>query len=325
MKQIWLIIFLFWGSSTLFAQQEPAKLSLNQLIDSALQNNYLLQANKKNTLIKQAEIEILKTNYQPKISASASFSFWKFLLPNKERLLGNTLTDFYTDVTFYQTVYNWGENKARKSVVEDEIKVNDEILRQIRHTIIWGVSDAFFEALKAKSEIAAIENALQQLQSQLQYAENLYKISKVSGVDLLKIKVQISVEEKNLQKAKNKFQSQLILIKRLCYLDEDESIVIEDIAGMLYTQTQNRAFSAGELYGAVQSNHPELAAIAQNINIEAKQKDILDLQSRPKSFRMELPVGRMVTFLLATTSTIISVWVYGILCLIGAVAALKRK
>lgn len=284
MKQIWLIIFLLCGSTLLVAQQDQANLSLNQLLDSALQNNYLLKANNKNTLIKQAEIEVLKTNYQPRISASASFSFWRFLLPNKERLLGNTLTDVYTDISFYQTVYDWGENKVRKSVVEDEIKVNDEVRRQIRHTIIWGVSDAFFQALKAKSEIAAYENALQQLQSQLQYAENLYKIGKVPGVDLLKIEVQISVEEKNLQKAKNNFKSQLIKIKRLCYLDEDENLSIDDISEELYRQTKDMAFAAGALYGEVQNNHPELAVIAQNIHIEAKQKELFDLQSRPEIF-----------------------------------------
>lgn len=46
MKQIWLSIFLLYGSLSLFAQQKPAKLSLNQHLDSALQNNYLLQASR---------------------------------------------------------------------------------------------------------------------------------------------------------------------------------------------------------------------------------------------------------------------------------------
>ncbi|MEX2427282.1 MAG: TolC family protein, partial [Bacteroidales bacterium] len=68
---------------TLSAQVTDSRFNLDQLLESALKNNYLLQANEQNTLISQAEIEILKTNYQPVISTSASFSYWKFLLPNK--------------------------------------------------------------------------------------------------------------------------------------------------------------------------------------------------------------------------------------------------
>jgi hypothetical protein len=78
---------------------------------------------------------------------------WKFLLPNKQRLLGNSLTDVYTDISVYQTIYEWGENKIRKSAVEDEILLSEEIKRQLRSTIIWGVADTYNEMLKADSEV----------------------------------------------------------------------------------------------------------------------------------------------------------------------------
>lgn len=271
-------------SVNLSAQEVQTQLTLSQLLDSALQNNYLLKANQKNTLIKQAEIEIIKTNYQPKISTSASFSYWKFLLPNKQRTLGDALTDVYTDVSVYQTIYDWGENKAKKSVVEDEIKVNDEIQRQIRNTIIWGVSNAYFEAIKAETEISVHKNTLEQLNSHLRYAENLYEIGKVSGVDVLKINVQISVAEKNLQKAKNAKLSQLINIKRLSNLNEKDSLEIENSAQKLYEEQSIMTFSPHSLYNAVTQNHPALLADDSKINIEAKQKDIYKLQSRPEIF-----------------------------------------
>lgn len=283
-KAIIFIIFLFSNMLGLPAQDSLKMLSLTNLLDSALQNNYLLQANEKNTLIKQAEIEILKTNYQPKINASASFSYWKFLLPNKQKLLGDVLTDMYTDISVYQTIYDWGENKVKKSVVEDEIRMNDEVRRQIRNTIIWGVSDAYFEAFKAESEISAHQNSHEQLQSHLQYAENLYKIGKVSGVDVLKIQVQISVEEKAMQKAQNALISQQIRIKRLCYLNENESFVLENSSQQLYIETQNRLFFNDSLYSMVIQNHPVLLASEQKKNIEVKQKEIFRLQNRPELY-----------------------------------------
>lgn len=265
-------------------ESQSNEYQLTQLLDSALQNNYLLQANEKNTQIKLAEIEILKTNYQPRISTSLGFSYWKFLLPNKQKLLGETLTDMYTDITIYQTIYDWGENKERKAMVKDEIELNDEILRQIKNTVIWGVSSVYFEALKSKAEITAHQNTLQQLESHLQYANNLYEIGKVSRVDILKINVQISVEEKNLQKAKNDFQSKLIEIKRLCYLAEDENIAIQDISKELYNDTENRSFSADSLYNEILNEHPELSVKDKQIIIESKQKELFKLQNLPEIY-----------------------------------------
>jgi len=162
--------------------------------------------------------------------------------------------------------------------------MNDEVRRQISNIIIWGVADAYFEALKAQSEIAAHQNSLQQLKSALQYTENLYKIGKVSSLDVLKIKVQISVEEKNLQKAQSSSNNELIRIKRLCYLNEKENFEVEDASGKLYKETQNLTFVIDSLYGATLQNHPALLKSQQEINLEGKQKEIYRLQNRPELF-----------------------------------------
>ena len=281
--------FLFLALAIIFcgamnAQVTDSRFNLDQLLESALQNNYLLQAHEQNTLISQAEIEILKTNYQPVISTSASLSYWKFLLPNKERLLGGSLTDMYTDITLYQTIYDWGENKVKKSVVEDEIQLNDVVRRQIRNTIIWGVSDAFFESFKARSEISVLQNSIDQLLSHLQYAENLFNIGKVSGVDVLKIKVQISTVEKALQKAENAHLKQLIKIKRLCYLGEDVDLSLVNTTDTLYGETQNRLLAHDSLYSSALQNHPVLLSSEQKIAIETKQKELYQLQNRPELY-----------------------------------------
>jgi outer membrane protein len=271
-------------SVNLLAQEVQTQLTLPQLLDSALQNNYLLKANEKNTFIKQAEIEILKTNYQPTISTSASISTWKFLLPNKQRVLGNALTDVYTDISVRQTIYDGGENNTKKSMVEEEILLNDVVYKQIQNTIIWGVSDVFFEMLKAEREVEAQINSLEQLKSQLQYAENLHKRGKVSKVDILKIKVQMSVVEKNLQKARNSGKAQNIKLKRLCYLENKEEIGIEKVADSLYQTWQNHLFTPDLLYAEAQHNHPALEATGHMMKMEKMQKEIYRSQSMPKVF-----------------------------------------
>lgn len=277
-------LFLVLPEGTAYAQQLVLKFNLSQLLDSALQNNRFLQAHEKNTYIKQAEIEILRKNYQPTISTSANISTWKFLLPNKQRVLGDALTDVYTDISIRQTIYDGGENKAKKLMVEEEVYLNEEIHKEIKNTIIWGVSDTYFEILKAEWEVEAHNNSLEQLKSQLQYAENLYRRGKVSKVDILKINVQISVVEKNLQKARNLVMVHYIKLKRQCYLDDNKEIVIEKFSDNLYESWQNYIFSPDSLYTEVLLNHPSLLATRHKMEIEAKQKEIYRSQGLPDIF-----------------------------------------
>jgi outer membrane protein TolC len=258
--------------------------SLNQLLDSALQNNYLLQSNKLNTNIKQTEIDKLKINYLPIVGASASFSYWNFLLPNKERLLGDNKTDFYNDITVYQTIYDFGQTKAEQAKIEQEILLNDEIQRQIRLTVIYGVANAYFSALSSEMEILAHQNSLEQLKNHLQYSQNLFDIGKVSSIDILKINVQISVEEKNLQKAQNDFLAQKIKLQNLCYLTNVDSLKIKNSAQTLFNQFENQLFISDTIYNNVIENHPLILVNNIKIDIEEKQQEIYKRQNRPELF-----------------------------------------
>jgi len=198
--------------------------------------------------------------------------------------LGDALTDMYTDVTFYQPLYDFGQTKVKKSMVEDEILLNDEIIRQMKQTIIWGVSNAYFEVLRAESEIQVHVSSLQQLQEQLKYSGQLYNIGKVSSVDILKIKVQISVEENKLQQSKNSLLSNKIILYQLCNLENTGNITIENISEKWYNQFKNSQFEKSIAINNLSSNHPLLKPFDIKSGIEAKQKDLLMLQNRPELF-----------------------------------------
>ena len=263
--KIYILLFVFALSVNFsFAQNY----SLNQLLDSALQNNYFLQSNRLNTNIKQTEIDKLKINYLPVVGASASFSYWNFLLPNKQKLLGDAKTDFYTDITVYQRIYDFGQSKAEKSKIEQEILLNNEIQRQIRLTIIYGVANAYFLALSSEMEIQAHQNSLEQLKNHLKYSQNLFDIGKVSSIDILKINVQISVEEKNLQKAHTDFLAQKIKIQNLCYLQNTDSLHIENTAETLYNLFNKQIIISDTLYSNVTENHPLILVNDIKIDLE---------------------------------------------------------
>lgn len=282
-----LILFFFINCfllPDLHAQDYRSTYNLTRLLDSALVNNYTLNSTEKNRVIKKIEIEMLQKNYLPRVSTSASFSYWKFLLPNKEKLLGNTLTDMYTDLSFYQPIYDFGQTRAKKSIVEDEIKLNDEIVRQIRHTITWGVTSSYFDVLNARAEITARESAVTQLNEHLKYTEKLYKIGKVSSVDVLKIKVQITLEEKKLQTAQNELINQKINLIQLCNLKNTNDINIENLTQDLYNRYQKQDVNNEAIYVDQLNNHPALVSYDVKTKMESRKKNLYKLQNRPELF-----------------------------------------
>lgn len=275
---------LFVGLFFISQQSIAQVYSLNKLLDSALQKNHLLLSTEKNKLIKQSEIEILQTNYLPKVSTSASFSYWKFLTPNKQKFLGDALTDMYIDVSFYQPIYDFQQTKVKKGIAEEEILLNDEIIRQMRQTIIWGVANAYFEVLSAEKEIIVHQNSLQQLQEHLKYTGHLYQIGKVSSLDMLKIKVQISVEENKLQQSNNSLISKKINLIQLCNLESTTDLTLENNAEKWFNEHQNNSFQQLSLVDSVYLNHPSLKPFDIKSSLESKQKDLSRLQNSPELF-----------------------------------------
>lgn len=275
-------ILLLLTMQQLFAQH--SEYNLNQLIDSALEHNYLLKANDKNVFIKQTEIEQLRTNYQPRLAASASFSYWKFLLPNKQRLLGNALTDMYTDITAYQTIYDWGDTKKKKEFAQAEIKLNDDVRRQIRNTIVYGVSTTYLDVMMAAYQIEVLQNSIRQIESQKQHTRNLYQIGKVSNIDVLKTEVQLSVEQKKLQTAHNDYAYQLTKLKNLCYLTVEELPMIENNSNKLFEKYSTESYDLKALSGLVLENHAAITGMNKKIELEQKQRDLYANENRPELY-----------------------------------------
>jgi outer membrane protein len=280
-RTFWLIGIILVVANSINAQ---TKQNLTQLIDSALQNNYLLKASQQQTKLKATDIEILTTNFLPKIGTSASFSFWNWLMPNKQKLLGNSLTDFYTDITAYQTIYDWGKNKTQKSVVNNEIAIDNEIIRQIKNTIVYGVTNSYFEILKAQTEVRAYQNNIEQLKAQLKFAENLMKIGKVSNIDLLKINLQLSVSEKNKEKAINSVKAQVIKLINLCNLKNTDELSIVNTTDSIFSAQNSTLFVTENLYQTALKNNPTMLISEQKNAMELKQKEISNLQNRPDLF-----------------------------------------
>lgn len=281
-----IIIVCALGVIPLFAAaQQPANTAytLTALTDSALTNNFNLKAQQLNDSLSYAEIAALAKNYLPKVTATGSYSYYDWLTPNKEKLLGGDVnTDMLIQIAAYQTIYDWNRNKLNKQLQLSDVSINREFIRQLKTTIIFSVTQTYLEALKAQKKVEVIQNTIEQLNNQLQIADNLYKIGKVSNIDLLKIKVNISVNTKELATAKSEYLQLLSDLKNIALLKNEGEIIIEDKSESLY-----QFYLEHPQHGLTEhtfASHPSLKAFDENIAREKLNEELIVRQNRPELF-----------------------------------------
>ena len=280
-----LIIYLVLPGYMIAQNLERQIYTLNQLLDSAVANNFNIKSTLLNNDISYAKIDALAKNYQPEISASSNFSYYDWLMPSKAKILGGDVnTDMLVQITASQLIYDWGLNKQKKQLEQSDISINEQFTRQLKQNIIWIVSQSYFDALKIKKTIAVLENSKKQLTEQLSITENLYSIGKVSNVDVSKIKLNIAINDKELQTTQNQYKEELSILKNLALLKKSKIDIIDrtyewfaQINGLENYYTFDSIFS-----------NPTLKMIDEKIAKERKQKLLVKKQNRPQLFSYAL-------------------------------------
>ena len=188
---VWLLVFC----TTALAQEQVATASLDHLIEVALENNYLLRAAENRIAANEADIKFIRKNFLPEADISVNASYWKWLMPNKQKLLGSQLSDVYAELALKQMLFDGGKNRSQTEIARFAVLGSQEARRSLRQAIIYNVAYSWLELHKADQTIRIHQNALEQLNNHLANSQALYRIGKVSTVDILKVKVQIAAEK----------------------------------------------------------------------------------------------------------------------------------
>ncbi len=175
--------------STGLSYAQSKQYDLNDLVNIAFQNNPQLKANDKNIEASLKQIDYLNKNYLPQIFFDLNISRWKYLLPNKQRLLGNSLNDIYADFRISQLIYDWGKNSLQKDYADNSTDLDRNFGRKLKQAISFSITRNYLELLKAKRTVQIQEEAIAQLREHLKNAEALYSIGKVSNLDVIKAQV----------------------------------------------------------------------------------------------------------------------------------------
>jgi len=269
-KIIYSLITVLILSGSNFAQN--IEYSLSQLVNISFQNNPQLKANDKNIQAGLKQIDILDKDYQPQIFFDLNFSRWDWVMPNKQKYLGNSLNDFYSDFRISQLIYDWDRNSLQKEYVDKSANLDRNFGKKLRLAISYSIARNYLELLKAKRTVQIQEEAIAQLKEHLKNAEALYSIGRVSNLDVIKANVQIEVAHDELAKVENQLDLQKNILNVLCGNSLSGSFDLVDNVDEWWKEYSTKIYDFSELKSLLSSRHPDLENI--NMQKELRTKEI---------------------------------------------------
>lgn len=267
-----------------YAQTNEKQYGLSELVNIAFQNNPQLKANEKNIQAGLKQIDYLDKDYLPQIFFDLSISRWDWVMPNKQKYLGNSLNDFYADFRVNQLIYDWGKNTIQKDYADKSVDIDRNFTRKLRQTFSYSIAKSYLELLKAIRTVQIQEEAIIQLREHLKNAEALYGIGKVSNLDVIKAQVQIEVALDELAKAKNQLEVQKNNINVLCGNTLGDSFGVVDNIDELWNQYSDKTYNIDELKSLLSAQHPDLENIRTQKELRSKEADLFNKEYYPNFY-----------------------------------------
>jgi len=254
------------------ASSQNNVITLNQAVTEALITQPQLKASGYNIKSLEKQIDIVGYDNLPQLGIGLNVSQWRWLMPNKIKLLGDNLTDIYTELRANQLIYNGGKVSLQSDLAENSVRYENLNYSALEQRVVLNVSKAYFEVLKAKRVSSIYKNTLEQLKDHLKTADALYNIGKASNLDVVKAKVQIALIEEEIKKADNNVRSQVYALNNAIGWETDKQIDIEDATETFYVGAANDSYSAPELLNEMFSSNPEFKKV--QLDYEAKNQEM---------------------------------------------------
>lgn len=264
------VIILLLFTNLIYAQTK--EYGLTDLVNIAFQNNPQLRANDKNIEAGLKQIDYLAKDYQPQIFFDLNFSRWDWVMPNKQKYLGNSLYDFYSAFRINQLIYDWERNSLQKDYADKSTDLDRNFGRKLKQAISFSITRNYLELLRVKRTVQIQEEAIAQLREHLKNAEALYSIGKVSNLDVIKAQVQIEVALDELTKSENQLDVQKNNLNTLCGSTLESVFVISDSIDEWWKNNSTQDFLFDELKSQLIAQHPDLENI--KTQKELRQKEI---------------------------------------------------
>ncbi|PIU82959.1 MAG: hypothetical protein COS68_06650 [Elusimicrobia bacterium CG06_land_8_20_14_3_00_38_11] len=250
-------IFLFFY---IYGYCEGKTLTLEECLSTADKNNpeIISQQYKIKEMNSKYHQEI--SNILPQIDANMSYLKYDWQLPSKKALFGQSLDDYYAELSLKQILFGGGKNIAKIKSSRATLDAETQKYEQLKRTVHLSVKKAYYELLRALFALKTQEKLIDKLKEQYNIAQLLYNSGKTTNLDVLKIQTQLASAEDITDNLKNLVYTKSLLLGYAMGVNEQVNILF-DLPGINENIKINTLCVNDEF-----ENNPELKYIDNLVN-----------------------------------------------------------
>jgi cobalt-zinc-cadmium efflux system outer membrane protein len=188
------------------------RISLDQAIQLALENNHALKAAR--TTIQQSEAQEITANLRPNPVLTADAQFIPIFQPNEFTAdYINTTAQFDLGISY---LFERGKKRQhRLQAAQDVTAQTKSLVTDNERTLTFNVASQFFTAQLAESTLDLAFEDMKSFQKTVDISEARYKAGDISEVDYLKIKLQLLQFQSDVSQAQLAKTQALVGLRQL--------------------------------------------------------------------------------------------------------------
>lgn len=250
----------------LFSNLNAKDILLEELINTAIQNNSNIKISKYKEEIKDANYQNSKSGYLPKISAKGEFA--KYDINSN----GSQVDDNVTSVglTVNQLIYDFGRtSNIIDSAKEDYLASNFETVKNISLTVL-NIKEAYYDILSNFQQINLAKELIKIDELHLEQAQKYYKAGVRTLIDVTDAQLKLSNSKLELIQAQYSLKNAKTKLISILGINETQEVDIKNAQEItsLAKMLEIKKIDLNNLLNNGYENRPELKMFEKQINAQ---------------------------------------------------------
>ena len=256
-------VIILWMSQAAAAAKDYQALSLEDCLAVARQQNPVLSGAREKINELVADYQAARSKFFPRLVLT---SYYDRQPPNRFAPGGSTPIELfkregYTGVLGKQIIFDGLKTYYSTQAAKTGTQSQKQEVQRTADELAFTVTQAFYQLIEAKENLKVAQEALQQRQEFGKLTEAFYQAGKVTNLDYVRAKSQVSEAEQAVVEAQNAVRLAKEILSRTLGLNEQVQV---DIKGKL-PQEFTAAGDMNSLWQEVLKTNPEIKKLDLDI------------------------------------------------------------
>ncbi len=278
MKKFSLIIYLLLPVSLL---SQDTKISLQDAIKIALQNNYDIEITKNEADIAQINNNWGNAGALPSVGATANKTMGT---SNLQQELSNNTTikrdnattnNLNAGLTASWRIFDGFQMFATKKRLEELEKIGQFNFTKMLNETTYDVMEAYYNIIRLKQQASAIKEVINLFEERLKIADTRFKIGSSAKTDLLQAQVDLNEQQSNLVSTENSINIAKTNLNILLARNPATTFDTEDSFAL------NHPINITAIQQKIDTQNPDILVAQSNLSVLIQTKKEINAQRLP--------------------------------------------